>query len=55
MNERIDKKTGTALIKALESAKAYSQQLQENKEKRLWKKVNIPCSLYLKNRKFKDS
>lgn len=46
MDERIDKKTEAALIKALESAKAYSQQLQENREKRLWKKVNIPCSLY---------
>ncbi|MGE5631886.1 MAG: SEC-C metal-binding domain-containing protein [Caulobacteraceae bacterium] len=46
MDERIDKKTEAALINALESAKAYSRQLQENREKRLWKKVDIPCSLY---------
>jgi len=46
MDKRIDKKTEAALIKALETAKAYSQRLHENREKRLWKKVNIPCSLY---------
>ncbi|SNS88312.1 SEC-C motif-containing protein [Anaerovirgula multivorans] len=46
MNEKIDKKTEAALIRALENAKAFSQQLQENREKRLWKKVDIPCSLY---------
>lgn len=46
LNETIDKKTEAALIKALEGAKAYGQRLQENREKRLWKKVNIPCSLY---------
>lgn len=46
MDKRIDKKTEAALIRALENAKAYSRQLQENREKRLWKKVDIPCSLY---------
>ncbi|KPU45176.1 hypothetical protein OXPF_13030 [Oxobacter pfennigii] len=46
MDEKIDKKTKEALIKAMEYAKAYNQQLQENREKRLWKKVDIPCSLY---------
>lgn len=46
MDEKIDKKTEAALIRALENAKAFSQQLQENREKRLWKKVDIPCSLY---------
>ena len=46
MDERIDKRTEAALIKALENAKAFSQQLQENREKRLWEKVNIPCRLY---------
>lgn len=46
MDKRIDKKTEVVLIKALESAKAFSQQLQKNREKRLWRKVNIPCSLY---------
>jgi hypothetical protein len=39
MDERIDKKTEAALINALKSAKAFSQQLQENREKRLWKEV----------------
>ena len=46
MDETIDKKTEAALVKALENAKVYSQQLQENREKQLWKKVDIPCSLY---------
>ena len=46
MDGTIDKKTEAALIKALENAKASSQQMQEKKEKRLWKKVDIPCSLY---------
>ena len=46
MDKKIDKKTEAALIGALESAKAFSQQLQDNREKRLWKNVNIPCSLY---------
>jgi len=46
MDKKNDKKTEAALIRALENAKAYSQQLQENREKRLWKKVNVPCSLY---------
>ena len=46
MDEKIDRKTEAALIRALENAKAFSQQLQENREKRLWKKVDVPCSLY---------
>jgi len=46
MDKKIDKKTEAVLMKALENAKAFSQKLQENKEKRLWKKVDIPCSLY---------
>jgi len=46
MDEKIDKKTEAALIRALENAKAFSQQLQENRDKRLWKKVDVPCSLY---------
>lgn len=46
MDKKNDRKTEAALIRALENAKAYSQQLQENREKRLWKKVNVPCSLY---------
>lgn len=46
MNEKIDKRTAIALANALEGVRAYSQQLKENREKRLWKKVNIPCSLY---------
>ncbi len=46
MNDKIDKKTEATLICALKNAKAYSQKLQENREKRLWKKVDVPCSLY---------
>ncbi|MCO1603156.1 SEC-C metal-binding domain-containing protein [Desulfosporosinus nitroreducens] len=46
MSKKPDKKTEAALIRALENAKAFSQQLQENREKRLWKKVDVPCSLY---------
>jgi Uncharacterized protein conserved in bacteria len=46
MDKKIDKKTEAALMKAMEDAMAYSQQLQDNKEKRLWKNVSIPCSLY---------
>ena len=46
MDEKIDKKTEVALIRALENAKAFSQQLQENREKRLWKKVDVSCNLY---------
>ncbi len=46
MDEKIDKKTVAVLLKALENAKAFRQRLQENREKRLWKEVNIPCSLH---------
>jgi hypothetical protein len=46
MDEKIDKKTEAALIGALERLKAFSQQQKDNREKRLWKKVNIPCSLF---------
>ena len=44
MDEKIDKKAEAALIRAMENAKAYSQQQQDSKEKRLWKKVDLPCS-----------
>lgn len=46
MGEKIDKKTEAALLRALENAKAYSQQLEKNREKRLWKKIDDPGSLY---------
>ncbi len=46
MDEKIDKKTEAALMKALENAKAYGRLMQENREKRLWEKVSIPCSLH---------
>lgn len=46
MDERIDKNTEEMLMKALENAKAFGRQLTENREKRLWKEVNIPCSLH---------
>ena len=46
MNEKIDNKTKDALIGALEKAKTFSQQLQNSREQRLWKKINIPCKLF---------
>lgn len=46
MDEKNDKITEAALIRALENAKTFSQQLQKKREKRLWKKVDIPCSLF---------
>ncbi len=46
MDQKIDKKTEAALIGALEKLKAFSQQQKVNREKRLWKKVNVPCSLF---------
>lgn len=33
-------------MKAIENVKAFGQRLQENREKRLWKEVNIPCNLH---------
>lgn len=46
MDERIDKNTEDMLMKALENSKAFGQRLHESREKRLWKEVNIPCSLH---------
>ncbi len=46
MDKKIDKKTEELAMRALENAKAFGQKLEENREKRLWKKVQIPCSLY---------
>lgn len=55
MDEKIDKKTEAMLMKALGNAKVFGQRLQENREKRLWKEVNIPCSLHeVINRLTKD-
>ena len=45
MDKRIDNRTKEAMMLALERAKAFSQQMQEKREQRLWKEVNIPCSL----------
>lgn len=45
MDKIFDEETKATLLKALEGAKAYNQKLQENREKRLWKKINLPCSL----------
>jgi hypothetical protein len=45
MDGKIDKKTEEMLIRALEGVKSYGQQWQVNREKGLWKEVNIlPCS-----------
>lgn len=45
MHKNIDKKTELALISALENVKAYGQQLQDRREKRLWKEIDVPCDL----------
>lgn len=45
MDEKIDNKTKDALLGALERAKAFSQQLQNKREQRLWKEINNSCKL----------
>ncbi|MDF9409965.1 MAG: hypothetical protein A4E52_01007 [Pelotomaculum sp. PtaB.Bin013] len=45
MDSRIDEITQNALLEALEKAKDYSRQLQEKREQRLWREINIPCNL----------
>jgi hypothetical protein len=42
MDKKMDRKTQTALLGALEAAKAHGQKLEDAREQRLWKKVNIP-------------
>lgn len=46
MDREIDNETREQLLKAMQEAKNYSMKLQEESEKRLWKKVSLPCSLY---------
>lgn len=45
MDERVDKDLNEMLMKALDGAKNFTRKLQENREKQLWRKVNIPCTL----------
>jgi hypothetical protein len=45
MDEKMDRQTQTALLNALEAAKAHGQKWEDAREQRLWKKVNIPCPL----------
>lgn len=46
MDERFDKETEMAIANMLENLKSYSNKLKEDRFNRLWKEVNIPCSLY---------
>ena len=46
MNPKLDEITQARLLEALANAKAYSQKAEEDREKQLWKGVEIPCSLY---------
>lgn len=46
MDEKIDNKTRNDLINALERANNHFQELQDKREQRLWKKIDIPCSLF---------
>lgn len=45
MDMKIDKKTRDALLDALQKAQEYSQQQEVNRERQLWKKINLPCTL----------
>lgn len=45
MHEKIDKNDKEMLLKALDNVKEFSRKLQENREKQLWRKVEIPCTL----------
>ncbi len=38
-------RTNDIFLEALESAKSFSRRMEENREKRLWKDVTIPCTL----------
>ena len=44
--ESTDKNAETLLLEVLESVKTYGQRLHENRIRRLWKEVDIPCSLH---------
>jgi len=46
MDERMNNETNDVLIEALERVKAFSQKIQEERERRLWKEVNLPYSLF---------
>lgn len=46
MDERFDKEAEIVMMNILEDLKSYSNKLKEDRFNRLWKEVNIPCSLY---------
>lgn len=46
MDSRLDKKTRDHLINAIQGAKAYHRQLEMKREQRLWKHIEIPCTLF---------
>lgn len=45
MSNRFDRKTQRALLKAMERAKEYHRKLEEKREQRLWKEIDLPAKL----------
>lgn len=46
MDRKIDQETARGLLIAMQKLKEHTLQLEENRQKRLWKKVDVPCSLH---------
>lgn len=46
MDKRFYKETEAIMMNVLENLKSYSNKLKEDRFNRLWKEVNIPCSLF---------
>ncbi len=46
MDEKIDTETRERMLEALEQAMAYGEEHRGRMEKRMWRKVSIPCSLH---------
>lgn len=45
MDRKVDQETARGLLMAMQKLKEHTGQLEENREKRLWKEVDVPCSL----------
>ncbi|MDD4169452.1 MAG: SEC-C metal-binding domain-containing protein [Desulfotomaculaceae bacterium] len=45
MDEKNGFEISDVLLHALESAKSYGQRLEQKRERRLWKNIDMPCSL----------
>ena len=45
MKYRVDREFRQSLLESLERLKAYSVQYEARKEKRLWREIEVPCSL----------